>query len=91
MCALCFFPDKEDPDSYSRKYSAKALMDFLANNKKSFVLFKAEIMFADAGSDPLQRAGAMKDIVRIAEIPNGISRSFLRRNVQNSSILKRKR
>lgn len=75
---VVLFPDKEDPDSYSRKYSAKALMDFLANNKKSFVLFKAEIMFADAGSDPLQRAGAMKDIVRsIAEIPDGISRSLL--------------
>ena len=75
---VVLFPDKEDPDSYSRKYSAKALMDFLANNKKSFVLFKAEIMFADAGDDPLQRAGAMKDIVHsIAEIPDGISRSLL--------------
>ncbi|MGD9493783.1 MAG: DNA primase [Bacteroidales bacterium] len=75
---VVLFPDKEDPDSYSRKYSAKALMDFLENNKKSFVLFKAEIMFADAGNDPLLRAGAMKDIVHsIAEIPNGISRSLL--------------
>ncbi|MPM13522.1 DNA primase [bioreactor metagenome] len=75
---VVLFPDNEDPDSYSRKYSAKALMDFLEENKKSFVLFKAEILFADAGSDPLQRAGAMKDIVRsIAEIPDGISRSLL--------------
>ena len=75
---VVLFPDKEDPDSYSKKHSAKALMDFLSNNKKSFVLFKAEIMFADAGNDPLQRAGAMKDIVRsIAEIPDGFSRSLL--------------
>lgn len=75
---VVLFPDKEDPDSYSKKYSAKALMDFLANNKKSFVLFKAEIMFAEAGDDPLKRAGAMKDIVHsIAEIPDGISRSLL--------------
>ncbi len=70
-------PDKEDPDSYSRKNSAKALMDFLENNKKSFVLFKAEILFAEAGNDPLKRADAMKDIVRsIAEIPDGITRSL---------------
>ena len=74
---VVLFPDKEDPDSYSRKNSAKALMDFLENNKKSFVLFKAEILFAEAGNDPLKRADAMKDIVRsIAEIPDGITRSL---------------
>ena len=75
---VALFPDNEDPDSYSRKHSAQALIDFLKNNKKSFVIFKAEVLFADAGSDTLKKAAAIKDIVQsIAEIPDTISRSLL--------------
>jgi DNA primase len=75
---VALFPDNEDPDSYSRKYSAQALIDFLKNNKKSFVIFKAEVLFEEAGSDTLKKATAIKDIVQsIAEIPDAISRSLL--------------
>ncbi len=75
---VVLFPDGDDPDSYARKHSAKGLQDFLVENKKTFVIFKAEILFAEAGDDPLRRAEAMKDIVHsIAEIPDGIVRSLL--------------
>ncbi len=75
---VVLFPDKEDPDSYSRKHSAKELIEFLEKNKKTFILFKAGVLFEEAGNDPLQRAAAMKDIVRsISEIPDGIMRSLL--------------
>jgi DNA primase len=75
---VVLFPDGDDPDSYARKHSAKALQNFLDENKKTFVIFKAGILFAEAGDDPLRRAEAMKDIVHsIAEIPDGIVRSLL--------------
>lgn len=75
---VVLFPDGEDPDSYARNHSASELLAFLQEQKKGFVPFKAEILFHDAGSDPILKAGAMKDIVHsISVIPDGIMRSVL--------------
>ena len=37
---VALFPDNEDPDLYSRKYSAQALIDFLKNNKNHLLFSK---------------------------------------------------
>ncbi|HRI21194.1 MAG TPA: toprim domain-containing protein, partial [Panacibacter sp.] len=48
---LVLIPDKEDPDSYVRLAGANAFKDFVAANKKDFVLFQLEVMLKEAGND----------------------------------------
>lgn len=48
---LVLIPDKEDPDSYVRLVGAQGFKDFVAHNKKDFILFQLEVMLKDAGND----------------------------------------
>lgn len=48
---LVLIPDNEDPDSYVRLVGANAFKEFVAENKKDFVLFQAEVMLREAGND----------------------------------------
>ncbi len=53
---LVLIPDKEDPDSYVRKVGAAAFRDFVAANKKDFILFQLEVALKDAGADSNKKA-----------------------------------
>lgn len=48
---LVLIPDNEDPDSYVRLVGAQGFKDFVAQNKKDFILFQLEVMLKDAGND----------------------------------------
>ncbi|MFP5041226.1 DNA primase [Parasediminibacterium sp. JCM 36343] len=48
---LVLIPDNEDPDSYVNKVGTAAFQQFIANNKKDFILFQLEVMLKDAGTD----------------------------------------
>lgn len=48
---LVLIPDNEDPDSYVRNVGAQAFKDFVAANKKDFVVFQVEVLLKEAGSD----------------------------------------
>ena len=48
---LVLIPDNEDPDSYLQKVGASAFIEFIANNKKDFILFQLGIALKDAGND----------------------------------------
>ena len=48
---LVLIPDKEDPDSYVRRIGAEAFRDFIAANKKDFILFQLGLSLADAAGD----------------------------------------
>src|SRR4249919_160633 len=48
---LVLIPDKEDPDSYVRLVGANTFKEFVAANKKDFILFQLEVMLKDAGTD----------------------------------------
>ena len=48
---LVLIPDNEDPDSYVRKLGKTAFNEFIAANKKDFILFQLEVMLRDAGND----------------------------------------
>lgn len=48
---LVLIPDKEDPDSYVNKVGAAAFREFIAANKKDFILFQLEVALKDAGND----------------------------------------
>ncbi|RZK88372.1 MAG: DNA primase, partial [Pedobacter sp.] len=74
------FPQGDDPDSYMHKVGAGAFKTYVEENRKDFILYKANILLADAGNDPIKRAGIIRDIVEsIAKIPDNIKASvFIR-------------
>lgn len=70
---VCVFPDGEDPDSFARKNSQAELQDYLNENAKDFIEFKASLLYEDAKNDPVKRANLIQDMVSsISKIPNQI-------------------
>ncbi len=74
------FPDGHDPDSYMHHVGAGAFKQYIENNRKDFILYKANTLLKEAGTDPIKRAGIIRDIVEsIAKIPDDIKASvFIR-------------
>lgn len=74
------FPAGDDPDSYMHKVGAGAFKSYIEDNRQDFILYKANILLAEAGTDPIKRAGIIRDIVEsIAKIPDNIKASvFIR-------------
>lgn len=72
---VCTFPEGEDPDSFARSHTLPEVEDFLKENRKDFILFKAQLGSEEFQSDPLKRATAARELVKsIACIPNRINR-----------------
>jgi len=70
---ICVFPDGEDPDSFARKNSQEELQEYLQENAKDFIEYKASLLYEDAKNDPVKRASLIHDMVSsIAKIPNQI-------------------
>jgi DNA primase len=59
---LVLIPDKEDPDSYVNKVGAAAFQDFVAKNKKDFILFQLEVMLKDAGTDVTKKSEVVNQV-----------------------------
>jgi DNA primase len=73
---VVLLPDKEDPDSYSKKLGSTAFKKFLQENSKDFISFKIDLYTKEAAGDPIKKAEAIKEIVSsIALIPDAIKRS----------------
>lgn len=73
---VVLFPDGHDPDSYVQKFGSSAFKTHIEQNKKDFILYKTGILLKDAGTDPIKRAGIIREVVEsIAKIPDGIKAS----------------
>lgn len=73
---VVLFPDGHDPDSYVHKFGSSAFKTHIEQNKKDFILYKTGILLKDAGTDPIKRAGIIREVVEsIAKIPDGIKAS----------------
>src|SRR6478736_10029568 len=59
---LVLIPGQEDPDSYVKKIGAAAFRDFVASNKRDFVLFQLEVMLKEAGNDSNKKAEVVNQI-----------------------------
>jgi DNA primase len=71
------FPDGEDPDSFARNRSKEELKDYLENNAKDFIQFKASLLLETAKNDPVKKADLIRDIVAsISKIPNNIQKEI---------------
>ena len=73
---VVLLPEGEDPDSFARKQNAEQFNAFIDANEQDFIRFKSELLLAEAGNDPIKRAGLITNIVdSIALVPDGIKRS----------------
>src|SRR5690606_36506693 len=69
----CTFPEGEDPDSFSKTHSEEEIREYLSENSKDFIAFKASLLMAEAKNDPVKKASLIRDIVTsISKIPDQI-------------------
>ncbi|MEO9891586.1 DNA primase [Aurantibacter sp.] len=74
---VCTFPEGEDPDSFSKNNSYDQVVEYLENNAKDFIQFKASVLMQEASDDPIKRADTVRDIVNsIAKIPDRIKKEI---------------
>ncbi len=59
---LVLIPDNEDPDSYVNKVGAAAFRDFIAANKKDFILFQLGVSLKDAGVDSTKKSALVNQV-----------------------------
>lgn len=72
---VCAFPDGEDPDSFAKKTPYNELVNFLEENAKDFIQFKASLLVKEANNDPIKKAELIRDMVNsIGKIPDRIKR-----------------
>lgn len=93
---VVLLPDGEDPDSYARKHTLDEVLDFIAGAERDFIEFKADLLLADAGKDPVKRANLINDVAdSVAQIPDPVKRSVyadavaLRFGVESSILFQR--
>lgn len=71
------FPQGEDPDSFARTRSSTEVLSHLTGNARDFLVFKAGLLMADVGGDPVAKAAAIHDIVEsIALVPDQVLRAL---------------
>ncbi|WP_442844531.1 DNA primase [Leeuwenhoekiella sp. H156] len=74
---VCSFPEGEDPDSFSRKHTLTEVEDFLKDNAKDFIQYKASLLVEEAAGDPIKKAALVRDMVEsISKIPDVIKREI---------------
>lgn len=79
---VVLFPDGDDPDSYSKKVSASEFEQFIKDHTQDFLAFKASMLQREGESDPLKRAGMIREMVHsISLIPDQITRSVYAKEV----------
>ncbi len=61
---VVLFPDGDDPDSFARKHPQEYVEEFIRKEANDFIAFKSEILLKDAGTDPIKKAEAIRDIVK---------------------------
>ena len=74
---VCSFPNGEDPDSYSQDKSYVEIDDYLKNNSKDFIQFKASILAQNSKNDPISKANTINEIINsISIIPDRIKQEI---------------
>lgn len=81
---VVLFPDGHDPDSYMHHVGSGEFKKYIEENRRDFILYKATILLKEAGTDPIKRAGIIRDIIEsIAKIPDDIKAAVFIRECSN--------
>ena len=60
---VCTFPEGEDPDSFAKQNTLEELQQYLKENAKDFIAYKASLLMEEASNDPIAKAELIRDIV----------------------------
>ena len=70
---VCAFPEGEDPDSFAKKNTEEEIRQYLKDNSKDFINYKASLLMEEAKNDPVKKASLIRDMVSsISKIPDSI-------------------
>ena len=74
---VCTFPEGEDPDSFAKNDSIEVLKEYLNENSKDFISFKANLLVKEADNDPIKKANTVHEIITsISKIPDDIKKEI---------------
>ena len=74
---VCTFPEGEDPDSFAKNNSIEVLKEYLNENSKDFISFKANLLVKEADNDPIKKANTVHEIITsISKIPDDIKKEI---------------
>jgi DNA primase len=74
---IVVLPEGQDPDSFVQLVGAEDFNKYLAEKAEDFIFFKSNLLLESAGSDPVKKAGLIKDIVSsIARVQEPLKRSL---------------
>ena len=79
---VVLFPDGDDPDSFARKNPRDFVEDFIKNQAKDFVIFKAETLLKETENDPIKRAESIRDIVKSLSYYSELKKDVYFREIQ---------
>jgi DNA primase len=72
---LVLLPDKEDPDSFFKRLGTDKFKEYLKENEKDFIIFKADHLLQFAGNDPIKKVEVYKEIIAsIAKVADHMKR-----------------
>ncbi len=70
---ICSLPPDEDPDSFAKAHSTEEIEQYLEENAKDFIYYKASLLMEEAKGDPTKKAQAIRDMMQsVAKIPDDI-------------------
>ena len=74
---VCTFPEGEDPDSFAKKHRLEELEDYLNENAKDFIAYKASLLMEETANDPIAKADLIRDMVNsISKISDQIKQEL---------------
>lgn len=72
---VCTFPEGEDPDSFAKSNTDEELKEYLEENSRDFISYKASLLVEESKNDPVKKAELIRDMVNsISKIPDSIQR-----------------
>ncbi len=78
---VCTFPEGDDPDSFAQSRPTEEINNFLEEQSKDFIQFKASLLSDEGKNDPIRKAEIIREIVEsIHKIPDAIKQEIYIQN-----------
>ena len=78
---VCTFPEGDDPDSFAQSRATEEINNFLEEQSKDFIQFKASLLSDEGKNDPIRKAETIREIVEsIHKIPDSIKQEIYIQN-----------
>ncbi len=74
---ICNLPKNEDPDTFVSDKNLDEVKLYFEESSKDFIVYKASLLLNESNSDPVKKAGVIRDMVEsIAKISDQIKREI---------------